>query len=298
MRQLPKYLVMSALCATVLLAACGKKADVTSSAEQVSTAAPAAEGADQAKDASDASNAKKITSSSAEQQLSSSAATASIDPNRKFIRTADARFAVKDVYQSALAIEDAVTAQGGFVTQNRIQAEALRQERYAKGDGLVINIQEYQVTGQLTVRVPSNKAQDLLRAIANQIEFLDARNFEARDAQFEILRQQVISDTARRRSERGESRVSEKELADQVAFATITLNVYQGSKIRKTETPDLDAVLRENRPSFFPRLGHAMAAGWHGVLEVILWLATVWPLWLGIAASVWVFRILKRHRPE
>ena len=50
-------------------------------------------------------------------QVASDVAT-QVDPQRRFIRTAQAQFQVKDVYRTALAIEDEVASQGGFVVDN------------------------------------------------------------------------------------------------------------------------------------------------------------------------------------
>lgn len=262
-----------------LLSACGKPDEKAPAAVEPAPAAAAPASASTADKATE--NKAEITEASKTEQLTSTASTSPpAETERKFIRTADAQFAVKDVYQSAIAIEDAVSANGGFVTANNIRSEKLKNERYAKGDGNVIDITEYQVTGNLTVRVPSNKTQDFLRAIANQIEFLDARSFSAVDAQFEMLRQKVITSTADNRFERGDSRISEKELADRIAYATITLNIYQPNKVRQSEYTDINAAVLENRPSFIKRLGQSLATGWYAVLDILIGLANFWPLWL------------------
>ena len=254
-------------------------------------------------------------------QLTSSAATYT-DAQRKFIRTAQANFRVKDVYQSALAIEDAVAAQGGFVVRNEIAADVQNLQRRPKGDGKLIELAEYTVRGNLSVRVPSEKAQAFLRSIVNQMEFLDRRNFDAADAQFAMLRQQLayqrnqetqqelgvatqqggklgqkvesIAARSDAKSSRDEALVAQKEFEDRVAFATIDLSLYQLSKIRQTELTDVEAVFEANSPGFFPRLGSSLRIGWYGVLEVFIQLITLWPLWLLIALAVWVYRRLRR----
>ena len=59
------------------------------------------------------------------------------------------------------------------------------------GDGKLLELAEYTVRGRLTVRVPSANTQAFLRAIVGQMAFLDRRNFDAMDAQFQLLRQQL-----------------------------------------------------------------------------------------------------------
>ena len=257
-----------------------------------------------------------------ESQVVSSAATYT-DAQRKFIRTAQAKFRVKDVYQSALAIEDAVAAQGGFVVKNDIAAEIDDIRRRSLGNGQLVELAEYTVHGELTVRVPSDKTQPFLRSIIGQMEFLDKRNFAAADAQFALLREQlayqrnqeaqqelgeaneeggklgqkvaVISARSGARSGRDEALIAQKEFEDRVAFATLDLSLYQLPKLRRTEMADMEAAVRQNSPGFFTRLGKSLSTGWYGVLEVCLQLVKVWPLWLLVLFGAWAIRRIRRR---
>jgi hypothetical protein len=332
-----RHLLRITLCTALLtlLIACSKQEHATEasmgSAAPAPAAAPAMEMEGVATDAAKASvggslreDASADAPSAApptQAQLTSSAATYT-DAQRKFIRTAQANFRVKDVYQSALAIEDAVAAQGGFVVRNEIAADVQEVQRRPKGDGKLIELAEYTVRGNLSVRVPSDKAQAFLRSIVNQMEFLDRRNFDAADAQFAMLRQQLayqrnqeaqqelgqatqqggklgqkVESIAARgdaKSGRDEALVAQKEFEDRVAFATIDLSLYQLSKIRQTELTDVEAVFEANSPGFFPRLGSSLRIGWYGVLEVFIQLITLWPLWILIAFGVWAYRRWRR----
>jgi len=254
-------------------------------------------------------------------QLISSAATYT-DAQRKFIRTAHAEFRVKDVYQSALAIEDIVAAQGGFVVRNDISAQTQSVQRRPEGDGKLVELAEYTLRGELVVRVPSEKTQTFLRSLVGQIDFLDHRTFEATDAQFDMLRQQlayqrgqeaqqdlgqaaqqggkldqkgeVIGARNDAKAGRDEALVVQKEFEDKVAFSTIDLLLYQSPKIRQTELVDVEAEFQKNSPSFFARLESSMRAGWYGALDVFLELIKLWPLWLAITAGIVVLRGLRK----
>ena len=54
--------------------------------------------------------------------VSSSAAVENKNSNRKFVRTADVKFKVKNIAKSTYAIEDATTKFGGFVTYTNLQS--------------------------------------------------------------------------------------------------------------------------------------------------------------------------------
>lgn len=250
-------------------------------------------------------------------QVSSSAATFD-DGQRKFIRTAQAQFRVKDVYTSALAIEDVAAQQGGFVVDNDIAAQTLSVQRRPAGDGKLLELAEYTVRGTLTVRVPSDKTQAFLRAIASQMEFLDQRGFDAADAQFQMLRQQlayqreqqaqlelgqalqsgdrldrkadVIAARTGSKLQRDEALIQQKEFEDRVAFSTINLTLYQLSKIRQTEMVDVEAVFEKHSPGFFWRLFSALRVGWYGLLDLLLALLQVWPLWVAVGLGVYGLR--------
>lgn len=250
-------------------------------------------------------------------QVSSSAATFD-DGQRKFIRTAQAQFRVKDVYTSALAIEDVAAQQGGFVVDNDIAAQTLSVQRRPAGDGKLLELAEYTVRGTLTVRVPSDKTQVFLRAIASQMEFLDQRGFDAADAQFQMLRQQlayqreqqaqlelgqalqsgdrldrkadVIAARTGSKLQRDEALIQQKEFEDRVAFSTINLTLYQLSKIRQTEMVDVEAVFEKHSPGFFWRLFSALRVGWYGLLDLLLALLQVWPLWVAVGLGVYGLR--------
>ena len=325
-----RNLARTALCGAVLtiLIACSKQesaadASMASGAqEQVASesmdmaAAPPAPAAQAV-----AADSVETSTGTAAAQVSSSAATYT-DAQRKFIRTARAEFRVKDVYQSALAIEDAVAAQGGFVVRNEISAEVENVQRRPKGDGKLIELAEYTVRGHLSVRVPSDKTQAFLRDIVGQMEFLDRRNFEAIDAQFAMLRQQlawqrgqetqqelgegeaeggklnqkaaVIAARRDAKSGRDEALIAQKEFEDKVAFSTIDLSLYQLSRIRQTELTDVEAVFARNSPGFFSRLGNALGVGWYGVLDVLVELIKLWPLWLLTILGVLGYRRLRK----
>lgn len=258
-------------------------------------------------------------------QVSSSASTYK-DAKRKFIRNAQAQFRVKDVYRSALAIEDVAAAQGGFVVNNNIYAQNLNVQRRPAGEGMLVELTEYTVRGDISVRVPSDNTQAFLRAIANQMDFLDQRSFSAADAQFDILRQQlafereqqaqrdlgqasrqnghmldkvdVISARSGAQEQRDEALIQQKQYEDRVEFSTISLSLYQMSKIRKTELPDVEAIFRDNSPGFFSRLGESLRVGWYGILDVFVALMRAWPVWLALILAVVAFRRWRaRRRP-
>ncbi|MBX3712168.1 MAG: DUF4349 domain-containing protein [Lysobacter sp.] len=253
-----------------------------------------------------------------------SIATSQVDPTRRFIRTARASFRVKEVYAAAMAIEDAVAGQGGFVLRNDIQAQTLRAVSHPVGDGKRLQLTEYTMRASLVVRVPSDRTQAFLREIAPQMAFLDQRSMEAVDAQFQILRQQlawqreqqtqqalgdavsagdrldrkaeVIAAQGSAKLQRDEALIQRREFEDRVAFSTIELSLYQSPRVERNESVDTDAMFDSHRPSFFVRLGEALRTGWYAVLDVFVALMHAWPLWLLAGLGLWGLLAWTRSR--
>ena len=311
------YRPVPLLLALAVVAACARPSHETADAaaepsfDDASAAAEVSAGAPRQR--TEAGPAVTDAAPSAAQMVS--AAASQDDPARRFIRTARADFGVEDVYRSALVIEDLAAAQGGFVVANRIRSETQRVQRRPMGEGKQLELTEYVTRGELIVRVPSDRAQALLRELVAQMTFLDSRDFDAHDAQFDLLRQQlafqraqelqqslgqavqggdrldrkadVFEARAQALAARDEARVAQREFDDRIAFATISLSLRQSPQVRRAELVDTEAVFEQHGPGFFARLGAALGAGWHGLLQALVVLAAAWPLWLA-GTGVWL----------
>jgi hypothetical protein len=304
------------------LGACSKQeraADAQQVAAEAPAAAPEMPAANLARRRTDAPMEAPPT----EDQLRS-AVTSQEGGERKFIRTAAAEFRVREVYGSALAIEDLAAKHGGFITRNDISSQIDEVRTRPAGDGNLIELATYTVRGQLQVRVPSTAAQAFLRALAAQVEFLDSRTFAAMDAQFELLRQQLayaryqdaqralggvaagpgkvgekaqaVDARTQSQAQRDEALIASKEFEDRVAFATIDLSLYQAPRVRSTVRMDVDEAARRASPGFFRRLGHALSTGWFGLLDAAVVLSQLWPLWLVLGAMVFAVRRWRQRK--
>ncbi|GAB1594862.1 DUF4349 domain-containing protein [Lysobacter claricitrinus] len=244
--------------------------------------------------------------------------------SRRFIRTAQVEAQVRDVQRASVRIADLVASQGGFVTRDDVSTGIDRVEARPLGNGRLVELSTYTVRGDLQVRVPSDRAQMFLRSVAGEFEFLDRRHYEAVDAQFELMRRELararhdqaqaaighaaeqggkladktdaIQGRVDQQTARDEALVEQRTYEDRVEFATLDFALRQPQQVRRAERPDVDAILRNERPNFFARLGTAIAQGGRGLLDVLIAFIAVWPLWLGIALAVVVVRAWKRSR--
>jgi hypothetical protein len=212
------------------------------------------------------------------------------------------------------------------VTSNQIDTRVLDTQARSIAHARRLELVEYTVEGSLTVRVPSERTQALLRALASQIEFLDARSVEANDVQFDLLAQalarqreeqaqqelgaasartgradhiaEVIAARNQARASRDGALVEQRRIEDRIAFSTLTLSLYQPALLRRTELPDLQAALREHTPSFGWRLAQSLRGGWEGLQVLALRLATLWPLWFALICLALGAFLLRRGRRD
>jgi hypothetical protein len=310
----------------LLLASCGKKEDIDAE-PQASNSAQTKEAANGFADSPTAPApgvGDKKDEQRTQEQLASSVNTMPNDAERQFIRTATAKFLVKDVYKSALAIEDLTTSLGGYVEINRISTQQIGHSSYPIGNGKQRETRRNSVEGVLHLRVPNTKVQDLLRGMAAQIEFLEERSYKAENAKLTLLRAQLDAilaqtqakdyDQANQQSRRlsdkieaigakaqalanlNEATLQRAEFLDKIAFSTITLQLTQADLVTTLEVPDAAAAMQAGKPSFWVRLQHALSAGWDVLLDTLIIVFYAWPLWL-LMAVVWQgYRWMKRRQ--
>lgn len=277
-----------------------------------------------AADATLAPTASSAPSGVSPGDMQSSVGTSS-DPARRFVVTANVRFQVKDVYQTALSIEDAAAAEGGFTVSNEIRQQAGTERVQSMSGGRLLKISEYTPVAELVVRVPAARTQAFLRGLASRMEFMDQRDLRAVDVQFDELRQRMAAQRASQTQAKvddaatgddakpgdkldaaraghrlamsaDEAELRRRELEDRVAFSTITLNFYQPPQLRQQTLPDTQTAMRDAGPGFWPRIGQALGSGWRGLLEVLVVIAHAWPLWLVIAVALVLARRVSWRR--
>lgn len=264
-------------------------------------------------------------SSDKEAKMASSSA-AVVDPKseRKFIRTADLRFKVKNVAQSTYSIENTVAKFGGFVTSTELRSNVLNTSLTKINNDSLLETTRFYVENTMIVRVPNTKLDTTLKTIARQINYLDYRIIKADDVSLQMLsnqlsqnrnsaNQQRVQDAIQNRgkklgetldaedrlhnsqTESDEARLSNLSMKDQVNFSTISLQLYQREEIKseKVANPDNE----EFRTSIGVRLLDALKTGWHIFEEIIVFIANLWAFIL-IGAGIWFLYRKFKSKPK
>ncbi|WP_297868960.1 DUF4349 domain-containing protein [uncultured Flavobacterium sp.] len=237
--------------------------------------------------------------------VSSSAAVENKNSNRKFVRTADVKFKVKNVAKSTYAIEDATTKFGGFVTYTHLQSNIHSEDRTKVSQDSTLVTTKYKVDNNITIRVPNTKMDTVIKTIAKQIHFLDYRIIKADDVSLQMLSNEL----AQKRSNSSEKRLAnaidskgkklnqvvkaeetldaKKEqndasklqnlsLQDQVNFSTLTLNIYQDESIKQVMVAN-EKSINAYRPNIGLQIWDSIKTGWFMLEHIISFIVVLWP---------------------
>ena len=237
--------------------------------------------------------------------VSSSAAVENKNSNRKFVRTADVKFKVKNVAKSTYAIEDATTKFGGFVTYTNLQSNIHSEDRTKVSQDSTLVTTKFKVDNNITIRVPNTKMDTVIKTIAKQIHFLDYRIIKADDVSLQMLSNEL----AQKRSNSSEKRLAnaidskgkklnqivdaeatldvKKEqndasklqnlsLQDQVNFSTLTINIYQDESI-KQEMVANEKSINAYRPNIGLQIWDSIKTGWFMLENIVSFIVVLWP---------------------
>lgn len=248
--------------------------------------------------------------------------------NRDFIRTADARFQVKNVYKTTLELEKLVTDFKGFITENNLTNQITKREEIEVSRDSILRVVLHQVNNSLTIRLPQDSLDSFLHRVGKWLIFLDHRVVRADDVtlalkahtqkanrsqEYEKRYTNVIDkkpqDTKlgdatqaednllQRQNEIDQNLLHRENLQDQVAYCTLKLHIYQAETIHKSLIENYRKI-EQYQPSFWSKMGDSVSRGWQGFLAVIVAITNFWVFFvLGlIALTVYVRYILPQKK--
>lgn len=222
----------------------------------------------------------------------------SAESARRMVREASVDFTATDVIKTGLAIDKLTYEAGGFVEQKNIDFQVLDTQSQSISDGKIRVFEKVNPVAQIVVRVPSEKAAGFVNQLLPLMYFLNQQQYSAKRYELKLLEekiaqtQSVPSDT--RNSQLSEiARLTQMEVQDRVRYSTISLIVNQPSTVRERIDVDVDAVAKLNGDSFWKRAWNGVQYGWQFVLDLLVILITVWPLYLIVLILYVLYRVLK-----
>lgn len=255
--------------------------------------------------------------------LSSSAAEVSNIPGKKFIRTADIKYRVKNVRSSTNKLEDITRKNGGYVTYTNLQSDINRTENTPISADSSLETMYYTINNTITLRVPNSTLNNTLREMSSEIDYLDYRTITANDISISYLSneleqrriekhnkrlEQVIDDQGKKikqtinaeenlyekETRKDHSKIANLTLQDKVEYSTVSLYIYQRQGVKR-EIVENYKNIEAYQPDYLSQAGEAITSGWNGIKNISIGLITIWPFLLFITALFFIIRKYKHH---
>ena len=244
-------------------------------------------------------------------------------PQRKFIRTADLKFKVKNTTKSTDAIENAARRYGGFVASSELESTVNESLSTKISQDSTLETTKYTVENNITLRVPNNQFDTVVKTIAKEIAFLDSRTIKADDVALQLLSNEMAQrrssihqkrlekaiDTKGKKlnqimdsedkvdtagAENDAKKIENLSLQDQVNFSTITLKIYQRETIKQEVVAN-----EKDAHSYQPQLGlqllDAIKSGWYILESLLVVIVQIWSL---ILLGVLIFLVIKKYNKK
>jgi Domain of unknown function (DUF4349) len=242
-----------------------------------------------------------------------------ISPNRKIIRTADLRFRVNNTEKATYNVENITKRFDGFVTETQLNSRIAEQTKTPISTDSVMEITKYEIENTMTLRVKNSQLDTVLAEITRIYAFLDHRHVRANDVTVEYmmdaLKAKIREQSARRiqlaTDEKGK-KLSDIVNAEQTTvdmndaaiekegsnmrkdfdteYSTITLAMYQDVVIQSVVK--VNPSVYAHTPSIWYRLSDSFRGGWVFVLDLMVGLVAIWPLFVFIGLGYWGYRRL------
>jgi len=226
-------------------------------------------------------------------------------PAEKLVKTADINIKVKDVRQTGETIATLTKQYGGMVMHHQVQSTPGSTTDVHISNDSTMRIAAYSTTGDMTVRVPSDKLEEFMTKVGHMGIYINVSRMDIEDKSLDYLaaqlklkdRQELVSqqrsgkikiknptDVLLLKDDMIDQRIENLRTDAAVKFSVISLNFYQSDAILK-EIIANDDPSAYNIP-LFQRLGLAFSNGWAIFVDVLIGLTNIWAFIL-VGLVVW-----------
>lgn len=242
--------------------------------------------------------------------------------DKKFIKTAEVKFKVNNVWKVTERIEDITAKYGGFVTHSNLKN---RDDNYASRrvsrDSILI-CKQIVVENHIVLRVPNESLDSLVRELNKFIIFLDYRIINLDDATYFYALTQKKTETLQTYQQRQTKHIDTKDsklkettkaeetlldsklvsdelqvqklaLDDQLKYCTLTINIYQKPMIVRETIANFKYV-SSYKPNIFKRLLDSLIQGWWILEEIIVFIVQMWGVILLIVGVIIGYKLIRR----
>lgn len=267
---------------------------------------------------SDEASAETAADSVGVETTSSNAAVVKKESNRKFVRTADLKFKVKNVAKSTYAIENIVAKNGGFVTFTDLKSTVNEKSETKISQDSTLETTRFTVDNTITLRVPNTQLDTVLKSMVKEVAFLDSRLIKADDVALQLLSNKMAQKrltSHQKRLEKGidtkgkklnditnaEDKVLDREtesdetvlknlsLEDQVNFSTVTLYLYQRESVLQEMVAN-EKSINAYRPHIGLQILDGLKTGWFMFEAIIAFIVQLWSIIVLVILGLFIYK--------
>jgi hypothetical protein len=267
---------------------------------------------------SDEASAETAADSVGVGTTSSNAAVVKKESNRKFVRTADLKFKVKNVAKSTYAIENIVAKNGGFVTFTDLKSTVNEKSETKISQDSTLETTRFTVDNTITLRVPNTQLDTVLKSMVKEVAFLDSRLIKADDVALQLLsnkmaRKRLTSHQKRlekgidtkgkklnditnaedkvldRETESDETVLKNLSLEDQVNFSTVTLYLYQRESVLQEMVAN-EKSINAYRPHIGLQILDGLKTGWFMFEAIIAFIVQLWSIIVLVILGLFIYK--------
>ena len=229
-------------------------------------------------------------------------------PKRIFLKTAEIKFKVKDVISSTYSIENICNAQGGFVTYSNLVSTINKKETIPTSIDSSVETSNYSVSNLITIRVPNNKLDTVLKDIAANVDYLDCRIIKADDVSLQLLanrltqkrikknavrlstaidnnNKKLIETTAAedlmlsKEEQSDNSKIENLSLTDHINYSTVNLSIYQNDVTKRTMFAH-EKIIKMYEPGFGSKMADSLLFGLTILMDLLVFFFKFWAIFL------------------
>jgi hypothetical protein len=234
----------------------------------------------------------------------------------KLVKSADMRFKVKNVQQTAEKITALTVKNNGMVMHHQMESSAQGSQDYRISDDSIRRVSAFNTNEDMTVKVPSDKLEDFMYQVAHMGTHVTFSKMDIEDKSFDFLsaklklnsRKELVDQQKKGKvtiknplnvlllkDDMVDGQTDNLKIDAAVKFSVITLNFYESNTIIQ-ETIANDDPAAYQLP-FGKRLLNSLANGWFMFTELMLALSNLWVFVLA-AIGLWIlFKYYKRKHP-
>lgn len=254
-----------------------------------------------------------------EESMPSSSAASYAPEGMAFVRTADLKFRVKNVKKASEYVEALAIKFGGFTEYTHMASSQVYRNEVPMSRDSLLEITNYELSNQITIRVPNIMLDTVLRSMGQLVDFLDYRTITANNVTLQLKAARLARDRAARAQGKIQNakdgntikgsnadndnqmdadiaELTQDGLTSDIELSKVTLYIYQRPQAQKQMLANPEDI-SEYSPGFFAKMGESLKIGFEGLSAVFWFFLECWPLCLIVGAVVVFFVSRTKQQP-